>query len=60
MKYYHVRQLESILAAVRAGEPVDGKLLSAAELAVQRELEIKAKAAERSREFFATAIYRQI
>lgn len=60
MRYREVRQIETILAAVRAGEPVPDKTLRAAELAVQRELEIKAKAAERSREFFATAIYRQI
>ena len=60
MKYRDVRGLATILEAIRAGEPVPDKTLRAAELAVQRELEIKAKAAERSREFFATAIYRQL
>lgn len=60
MRTWQVKQLATILEAIRAGQPVDEKALRAAESAVQRELAIKSAAAQRSRDFFATRIYRSI
>lgn len=53
MRFLGVVTLEKVLAAVRAGEAVDPKLLGYAEQWVAREKAILVKRARRSADFFA-------
>jgi hypothetical protein len=53
MRFLGVVTLEKVLAAVRAGQPVDDKLLTWAEATVAREKTILIKRAQRSADFFA-------